>query len=114
MQWVYRISDSVFLREKGSEALATGEALADVDQFPNISAERYDAVSRTKRRPATADEQTASTAARVNDAALGESQRRVVRALVLFYLRDKLGRDPTAPERQAARDAFIQAFKDVG
>src|SRR3990167_5869359 len=37
---------------------------------------------------------------------------RHVRAWMLFYLRDKLGRNPTQTERQAARDALIQAYKD--
>lgn len=39
---------------------------------------------------------------------------RPMRAWMLFYLRDKLGRNPTLAERQAARDAFIAAYKDVG
>ena|SRR3990167_2163281 len=39
---------------------------------------------------------------------------RAMRAWMLFYLRDKLGRNPTQAERRAARDALIQAFKDVG
>lgn len=47
-----------------------------------------------------------------------EAQRiaapRWMRAWVLFYLRDTLGRNPTLAERQAARDALIQAYKDVG
>ena len=39
---------------------------------------------------------------------------RPMRAWMLFYLRDKLGRNPTLAERQAARDAFVAAYKDVG
>lgn len=39
---------------------------------------------------------------------------RVLRAWLLFYLRDKLGRQPTLAERQAAQNALSQAYKDVG
>ena len=39
---------------------------------------------------------------------------RHVRALVLYYLRDKLGRNPSAAERQAAIEALVQAYKDIG
>jgi hypothetical protein len=46
-------------------------------------------------------------------AILGEASRDIVKAISLAYLRDKLGRNPTAAERQAFRDLFIQAFKDV-
>lgn len=39
---------------------------------------------------------------------------RHVRAQVLYYLRDKLGRNPTGAERAAAIEALVQAYKDVG
>lgn len=39
---------------------------------------------------------------------------RHARAQVLYYLRDKLKRNPTATERQAAIEALVQAYKDVG
>ena len=38
---------------------------------------------------------------------------RHVRALVLYYLRDKLVRQPTAEERQVAIEALVRAYKDV-
>lgn len=38
---------------------------------------------------------------------------RHVRALVLFYLRDKLQRAPTVAERQAAIEALVQSYKDA-
>lgn len=42
-----------------------------------------------------------------------EAARDIIRAMLLFYLRDKLGRNPTIAERDAARTAFVQAFRDV-
>lgn len=42
-----------------------------------------------------------------------EAGREIVKALLLFYLRDKLGRNPTVAERDAARTAFLQAYRDV-
>ena len=42
-----------------------------------------------------------------------EAGREIVKALLLFYLRDKLGRNPTGAERDAARTAFLQAYRDV-
>lgn len=39
--------------------------------------------------------------------------RDLVKAMLLFYLRDKLGANPTAAQRTAARDAFLQAYRDV-
>lgn len=39
---------------------------------------------------------------------------RHVRALVLYYLRDTLRRNPTAAERQAAIEALVTAYTDVG
>lgn len=42
-----------------------------------------------------------------------EAMRDLVKAWLLFYLRDKLGRNPTPAERQAAVTAFRQAWQDV-
>lgn len=39
---------------------------------------------------------------------------RHVRAQLLYCLRDKLQRTPTRAEHQAAIDALVQAYKDVG
>lgn len=38
---------------------------------------------------------------------------RHVRAMVLYQLRDKLQRTPTAAERRAAIEELVQAYKDV-
>lgn len=42
-----------------------------------------------------------------------EAARDLVKAWLLFYLRDKLGRNPTPAERQAAITAFRQAWQDA-
>ena len=42
-----------------------------------------------------------------------DAGREIVKAMLLFYLRDKLGRNPTGAERDAARTAFLQAYRDV-
>lgn len=42
-----------------------------------------------------------------------EAGREIVKALLLFYLRRELGRNPTGAERDAARADFLQAYRDV-
>ena len=53
MLWVYRVADNVFVRDRGTEPLAAGEAEIDLSDNPRPE-ERFDATSLTKRRPATA------------------------------------------------------------
>lgn len=83
------------------------------ESMPDLRTERYDATSATKRRPATAQEIADYDAAQLDATAKQAAVPRAVKAMLLFYLRDKLGRNPTAAERAAARDAFVQAYKDV-
>lgn len=47
------------------------------------------------------------------DIAAEARQPRHVRALVLFYLRRTLGREPTAVERFAAIEDLVKAYKDL-
>jgi hypothetical protein len=58
MDWVYRLSDGVFLRDKGRSGLVAGEAVVDLPRTPDMERERYGDAA-TPIRPATALELTA-------------------------------------------------------
>lgn len=119
IRWAtYRKADGVFLWSGFSDppehdetvvgAIAVGDGPP-----PNPRLERYDATSETKRRAATAPEVAAYDSAQLDATAKQAALPRAVKAMLFFYLRDKFGRNPTMAERAAARDAFIQAYKDV-
>lgn len=63
MEWVYRTSDGLWLRDRGGEALAAGEDVVSLPEnalAPDVITERYDSLAPSKRRPATAAEMTAA------------------------------------------------------
>jgi hypothetical protein len=114
MLWVIRTTDGTFLRDKGDEGVVAGESVVAVDRAPDMRLERYDATASSGRRVATTNERTAFDTTRVEAVGSDNANQPMIKAFILFYLRDKLGRNPTGAERTAARDAFVQAYKDVG
>ena len=56
MLWVYRTTDSVFLRDRGTEDLKADEAEVDIALSPDVIRERFDDTAPNKRRLATAPE----------------------------------------------------------
>jgi hypothetical protein len=81
----------IYLAAWNTATLGPRPTLEELRAIPETDIETQD-------RTATIDRETAST---------------LVKAILLYYLRDKLARNPTAAERQAAMAAFKQAYKDV-
>jgi hypothetical protein len=81
-----------------------------VPRNPDCRLEKWDGAAIVATTPAD----MAAYASAERDALIArEAGREIVKALLLFYLRDKLGRNPTGAERDAARTAFLQAYRDV-
>jgi hypothetical protein len=61
MLWVYRTTDSVFLRDRGTEDLKPDEAEVELDSVPDVVRERFEATAPNKRRLAIATEAASVT-----------------------------------------------------
>lgn len=90
MRWVIRTADAVFLRDKGSEGLSSGESVVEIARAP-LQTERYDASVKSGIRPATTEELAAAESA-AKDAKASQSFDLHLRAVaqVDFEERQKL------------------------
>lgn len=81
MQWVYRTSDAVFVRDKGGEPLGAGEAVAEVTRRPDVIWERYGDPTTTIRL-ATNQEVAAARQAKLDATAVVLADDVVAKAIM--------------------------------
>lgn len=119
-KWVYRVSDSLFLRggfyDPAYDSAHEGVvSFQDADPHPDVETERYDATSSTKRRPATQAELDIATATRIDtEARKSIDEMRAIKTAILTSLWGRLGRQPTAVEIATERTRFVEIYKTLG
>jgi hypothetical protein len=109
--WVIRTRDNMFLRDRGNEALAPGEAEVMLDATPDPVLERYDSTSPTKRRAVAQDELVAQrddTIARQGEAALGNPALMAAFETTFVLVH---AREPSDEDRAAWRAQFLDRFR---
>lgn len=111
MDALVRHADGEFVENVSLTTPDTAYTRVQVGARPNPRTHKWDRDTVVEKSQAEID---AYDAARLDTEAQGRADGREYKAMMLFYLRDQLGRNPTPAERTAARTAFVQAYKSAG